>query len=479
MTTSTVPNLAHDDSQPGDCIDIASAIRTGQRSASEVMRSTLDSIQTLDGDLNCFTTVLAERAMADAVAVDQQRRTTSDAGPLAGVPFAVKNLFDIAGVTTIAGSKIHAERPPAVEDSTVVQRLKSAGAILVGALNMDEYAYGFTTENTNYGPTRNPHDLERVAGGSSGGSAAAVAAGMVPLTLGSDTNGSIRVPAAFCGVYGLKPTYGRISRAGAMLFAESFDHVGPFARSVRDIALLFDILHGPDPRDPIASTRPAEPVSARMALGTKGLRIAVADGYFSSGAMAESFAVVRKVAAALGVDQTVSIPNVSEARAAAYIITACEGSQLHLDDLRTRPQDFDPVVVERFLAGALLPAAWYGHAQRFRRVFRDLMREIFRDIDIILAPATPCPAIRIGQPTIMINGKEVASRPNIGIFTQPISFIGLPVLSVPVFDPGMLPMGVQLIAAPYNEGLILRAAWQLEQMGVTSAPITVPVTGGR
>lgn len=479
MTTSTLPNSLSGNSLAGDCIDVAFAVRMGQRSASEVVQSTLDNIQLLDQDLNCFTTVLAQPAMAEAAALDLRRRTTPDAGPLAGVPFAVKNLFDIAGVTTIAGSKIHAERPPAAEDSTVVQRLKSAGAILVGALNMDEYAYGFTTENTHYGPTRNPHDLERVAGGSSGGSAAAVAAGMVPLTVGSDTNGSIRVPAAFCGVYGLKPTYGRISRAGAMLFAESFDHAGPFARSVRDIALLFDILNGPDPRDPIASTRPAELISGQLGLGTKGLRIAVADGYFSNGAMPEAFEAVRKVASALGVDRTVSIPNAIEARAAAYIITACEGSQLHLNDLRTRPQDFDPVVVERFLAGALLPAAWYGQAQRFRRVFRDQMREIFRDVDIILAPTTPCPAIRIGQPTIMINGKEVASRPNIGIFTQPISFIGLPVLSVPVFDPGTLPMGVQMIAAPYNEASILRAAWQLEQMDITRAPITVPIKAGQ
>lgn len=457
-----------------DSISTALAIRSGERTAREVTQASLEAIQRYDGELNCFTKVLEVEALAQADATDARIAAGEDVGPLAGVPFAVKNLFDISGVTTIAGSKIHAEKPPAERDSAVVERLKAAGAILVGALNMDEYAYGFTTENTHYGPTRNPHDPERVAGGSSGGSAAAVAAGMLPLTIGSDTNGSIRVPASFCGVYGLKPTYGRISRAGAVLFAESFDHAGPFARSVRDIALAFDVLHGPDPRDPVASDRPAEPVSPQLELGTKDLRIAVADGYFSHGGAPEVFEAVAKAAKALDVRQTVTIPNVEKARAAAYIITACEGGNLHLPDLRTRPSDFDPVVVERFLAGALLPVSWYSHAQRFRRVFRDQVRELFSKVDVILAPTTPFPAIRIGQPTIVIDGKEVLSRPNLGLFTQPLSFIGLPVISVPVFDSGSLPVGVQVIGAPYREASVLRVARQLEQMGVTAAPVVVP-----
>jgi AtzE family amidohydrolase len=460
--------------QTGDATSVALAVRSGEQSAREVMRATFESIHTYDGQLNCFTTLLEAEAIAQAEAIDARIAAGEDPGPLAGVPFAVKNLFDIAGLTTIAGSKIHAGKPPAERDSAVVERLKAAGAILTGALNMDEYAYGFSTENTHYGPTHNPHDLDRVAGGSSGGSAAAVAAGMVPLTVGSDTNGSIRVPAALCGVYGLKPTYGRVSRAGAFLFASSFDHVGPFARSVRDIALAFDVLHGPDPRDPVASTRPSEAVSPQLGLGTEGLRIALANGYFSHGGTPEVFEVVRKVADALDVRQTITLPDVEKARAAAYIITACEGGNLHLADLRNRPHDFDPVVVERFLAGTLLPATWYLHAQRFRRVFRDRVRELFREVDVILAPTTPCPAIRIGQPTIVVDGKEIPSRPNLGLFTQPISFIGLPVLSVPVFDPGSLPLGVQLIGAPYCEASLVRVARRLEQLGVTAAPVTVP-----
>jgi AtzE family amidohydrolase len=461
-----------------DAAGIAEAVRSRSRSAREVLQSALGVIRRYDAQLNCFTEVLEAQALAEADATDARIASGEDPGPLAGVPVAFKNLFDIAGVTTLAGSKIHAERSPALRDATAVQRLRAAGATVVGALNMDEYAYGFTTENTHYGPTRNPHDLERVAGGSSGGSAAAVAAGMVPLTMGSDTNGSIRVPAAFCGVFGLKPTYGRISRAGAVLFAESFDHVGPFARSVRDLALAFDVLHGPDALDPVASNLPAEPVSPQFELGTAGLRIAVADSYFSHGGLPEVFAAVRKAASALGVERTVTIPDAEKARAAAFIITASEGGNLHLGDLRTRPADFDPVVVARFLAGALMPAAWYAHAQRFRRVFRDRVREIFRDVDVILAPTTPCPAIRIGQPTIEIDGKELPSRPNIGLFTQPLSFIGLPIVSVPIFDTGSLPVGVQIIGAPYREGVVLRVARALEKLGVARAPVTTPITQG-
>jgi AtzE family amidohydrolase len=457
------------------CVDevrsIAGQIRSKRQSAKETVTAALERISQLDPALNCFTAVLRDSAFAQAEAVDRRIAAGEDPGPLAGVPFAVKNLYDIAGITTVAGSKIHAEKPPAVRDATAVQRLKESGAILLGALNMDEYAYGFTTENTHYGNTRNPHDLERVAGGSSGGSAAAVAAGLVPLALGSDTNGSIRVPAAFCGVFGFKPTYGRISRAGAFLFVSSLDHIGPLARSVCDIATAFDVLQGPDPRDPVATSRLAMPCTAELTKGADGLRIAVADGYFARLGLPEVFEPVAKAARALNVTRTVTVPDAEKARAAAYVITACEGANLHLNDLRSRPEDFDPLVVERFLAGALFPASWYLQAQRFRTVFREQMRALFETVDVILAPATPCPAIRIGEPTIVIDGVELPSRPNIGVFTQPLSFAGLPVISVPVFDDGRLPLGVQVIGAAFNDSAVLRVAAQLEAMGIARAPI--------
>jgi AtzE family amidohydrolase len=457
-----------------DAIAIAGDVRSGRRSATETVTAALGRIASLDGALNCFTRMLSESALAQADAIDLRLREKKDPGPLAGVPFAVKNLFDIAGVTTLAGSKIQAGKPPAERDATAIEKLKKAGAVLVGALNMDEYAYGFTTENTHYGTTRNPHDLERVAGGSSGGSAAAIASGMVPLTLGSDTNGSIRVPAAFCGVFGFKPTYGRISRAGSFLFVDSFDHVGPFARTVADIALAFDVMQGPDARDAVSSLRPPIYCTQELHRGAEGLRIAVADGYFEHLGLPEAYAAVLEAAQGLGVQRTISIPDVEAARSAAYIITACEGANRHLPDLRTRPQDFDPAVVERFLAGALLPAAWYVQAQRFRSVYRQKILKLFESVDVILAPATPCPAIRVNQPTITLNGKEVPSRPNLGIFTQPLSFVGLPIISVPVFKPGGLPLGVQIIGAPYNESALLRVAAQLEAMGIARAPVAAP-----
>jgi AtzE family amidohydrolase len=457
-----------------DATAVAMQIRAKRQSARETALTALDRISELDSSLNCFTAVLRDSALAQADAIDRLIAAGDDPGALTGVPFAVKNLFDIAGITTLAGSKIHAEQPPAARDATAVERLRKAGGVLVGALNMDEYAYGFTTENTHYGATRNPHDLERAAGGSSGGSAAAVAAGLVPLALGSDTNGSIRVPAAFCGVFGFKPTFGRLSRAGALLFASSFDHVGPFARSVRDLALAFDLLAGPDPRDPCGSDRPAVLCLPHLTKGIGGLRIAVADGYFKELSSPEVYEPVVKAAGALGVTRSVTIHDAATARAAAYVITACEGASQHLSDLRSRPQDFDPVVVDRFLAGTLLPASWYLKAQRFRSVFRNKMRELFETVDVILAPTVPCPAIRIGQPTIVVGGVELPSRANIGVFTQPLSFIGLPIISVPVFEDGQLPLGVQVIAAPYNESAVLRVAAHLEAMGIARAPVTVP-----
>jgi AtzE family amidohydrolase len=454
-----------------DATTIATAVRNGEVSAQAITATALARIASQNQTYNCFTTVLAEAAMADADRVDQAIAAGQDLGPLAGVPFAVKDLFDIAGVTTLAGSRINAENSPAIADATLVTRLKQAGAILVGALNMDEYAYGFTTENHHYGATPNPHDFQRVAGGSSGGSAAAVAAGLVPITLGSDTNGSIRVPAALCGIFGLKPTYGRLSRGGTHLFVGSLDHLGPFARSVRDIATVFDLLQGPDSRDPVCTQRPAQACLPELDKGSAGLRIAIADGYFTRGGQPDAFAAVAQVAEALGATQQVTLPEADRARAAAFLITACEGGNLHLANLKSRPQDFDPATRDRFLAGCLVPGTWVMQAQRFRSWFRDQVREIFQSVDIILAPTTPCPAPLIGQETMVLDGESVLVRPNLGIYTQPLSFIGLPIISVPIRLPGALPMGVQIIAAPYHEALVLRVAAELEARGIVAATV--------
>jgi aspartyl-tRNA(Asn)/glutamyl-tRNA(Gln) amidotransferase subunit A len=452
-----------------DAVSIAAAVREGKVSAVEVTKAAIARIAAQDNQLNCFTAVTAETALTDAVCIDREIAQGNNPGTLAGVPFAVKNLFDIAGLTTLTGSKINAENPAASQDATAVAKLKQAGAVLVGALNMDEYAYGFVTENSHYGATHNPHDLQRVAGGSSGGSAAAVAAGLVPLTLGSDTNGSIRVPAALCGVFGLKPTYGRLSRAGVALFSSSFDHIGLFARSVQDIATVFDALQGEDDRDPICTKRSPELVLPQLEQDISDIRIAIAADYFTKGAEAEALAAVQNIADALDVTEYVTIPEAHRARAAAFVITASEGANLHLDQLRCRPQDFDSATRDRFLAGALIPSSWYLQAQRFRKWYRDRVREVFQNVDVILAPTTPISAPLIGQQTMILDGEEILVRPHLGLFTQPLSFIGLPVLSVPIQRQNALPLGVQLIAAPYNEALILRVAAALEVKGVVSA----------
>jgi AtzE family amidohydrolase len=458
--------------EASDAVGVAESVRARRATAAEVTERALARIAARDHALNCFTAVLADRARREAAAVDAAVARGEDPGPLAGVPIAVKNLFDVEGLTTLAGSRINAEHPPAARDAACVAALHRAGAVLLGALNMDEYAFGFTTQNTHYGPTRNPHDRDRVAGGSSGGSGAAVAAGLVPLTLGSDTNGSIRVPAALCGVFGFKPTYGRVSRRGAALFAGSFDHVGPLARSTRDLAAAFDVLQGPDAADPAASRRPADPVRHVLGQGIAGLRIAAVGEHFARGGEPEALAAVAEVARALGARETVTLPEPHRARAAAAIMTSAEGAQLHLTDLRRRPDDFDPMTRDRFLAGALLPAVAYVAAQRFRAWYRTAVRRLFDHVDVLLAPTTPFPAPRIGQERIMVAGEEVPARTTLGLYTQPLSFIGLPVISVPMARaPGLLPLGVQLVAAPFREAVLLRVAAHLEAEGVVSARI--------
>lgn len=445
---------------------IAADVRGGRSTARSETEAALSRIAASDPAINAFTDVLADRALRTADTVDAARTAGRDPGLLAGVPFAVKNLFDVAGLPTRAGSRINRERPPAGRDAALVRRMEAAGAVLVGALNMGEYAYDFTGENCHDGPSRNPHDLTRMSGGSSGGSAAAVAAGMVPLTLGSDTNGSIRVPASLCGLFGLKPTYGRLSRAGSFPFVSSFDHLGPLARSTADLALAYDAMQGHDPDDPMQAERPLQPVSDMIGLGIGGLRIAVAGGYFARGGTPEAFAAVRSAAEALGAAGLVEFPEAARARAAAYVITAAEGAALHAERLRDQPEAFDPEVRDRLIAGLAIPAAWVARAQRFRRWYRDQVHALFQTVDLVLAPATPVSAPLLGQKTLELDGDTVPLRPNLGVFTQPISFIGLPVAAVPVWPNGSLPLGVQLIAAPWREDVALRAAHQLERLGI-------------
>jgi len=465
-----------EDALPGGAIAMAEAVRKRDTSAASLVEQSLARIAATDARVNAFTDVIAERARARAADIDA--RLAREPGmaarlPLVGVPFAVKNLFDVRGLPTRAGSKIERASPPKTRDAVLAERLEAAGAVLVGALNMDEYAYGFTTENSHDGPTHNPHDLSRTAGGSSGGSGAALAAGQVPLTLGSDTNGSIRVPASLCGVFGLKPTYGRLPRTGSYPFVHSLDVLGPLARNVRDLSLAYDLMQGHDACDPGCAARPVEPTTNQLARGATGLRMAVLSGYFEDNAGPEARATVARAAEALGVTRRVELPEVARARAAAFVIGNAEGAALHLADLRRRAADFEPLSRDRFLAGTLLPAQWVLQAQKVRRWFAERVAELFAGVDILLAPATPRPATPLGSEHMDINGKMVPTRPNMGQLTQPISCIGLPVCCVPVWGVSGegLPIGVQIIAAPWREDLVLRVAAALESAGVVSAPL--------
>jgi AtzE family amidohydrolase len=450
-----------------DASAMAAAVASGEISARELVDTSLACIATTDSRVNAFTEITVARARAEADAVDAQRARGEALGPLAGVPYAVKNLFDIEGLTTLAGSKVNQGLRVASADAVLVTQMKAAGAVLVGALNMDEYAYGFTTENTHYGPCRNPHDLTRIAGGSSGGSGAAIAVGQVPLTLGSDTNGSIRVPSSLCGVWGLKPTFGRLSRRGSYPFVHSIDHLGPMASSLAGLALAYDALQQPDPLDPGCHALRVQPVSPAWGQGVGGLRIGVLGGYFHDNAGPEAREVVALAARTLGAQSDVIWPDAALARAAAFIITASEGGSLHLDDLRTRADDFEPLSVDRFIAGALQPVDWYLRAQRFRRVYRDKVNALFQDWDVLLTPATPVSATPIGTEWLELNGVRQPCRAAMGLLTQPISFAGCPVLAAPMWPAaGALPLGVQIIAAPWREDLAFRAAQVLLEAGV-------------
>jgi AtzE family amidohydrolase len=442
----------------GGALEIAAEVAGRRITAATVIANALEDIARRSPAFNAFTTVFADTALEDARKLDAKIASGATIGRFAGVPFAVKNLFDVAGVTTLAGAKLRRSAAPAERDAILISRLKTADAILVGTLNMDEFAYGFVTENAHYGPAHNPHDLARIAGGSSGGSAAAVAAGLVPLALGSDTNGSVRVPAGLCGVFGLKPTFGRLSRKGMFPFVDSLDHAGLFARTVEDLAVAYDVVR--------AATRPKGPNSEAPG---RRLRVGVLGGWFVEGAFPEVLESLGRVGGALGAMDGVVLPGAEAARSAAFCMTAYEGGRLHAADLRTRPQDFDPAVRDRLLAGALLPNEAAAAARAYRPIFREHVRRVFEEFDILIAPATPCPAPLIGQGTMMLHGEQVSVRRNLGAYTQPLSYIGLPVLAAPVNRPGLLPVGIQIVAPAWREDLAFAAARQLEQMGVCAA----------
>lgn len=451
--------------------EIAGRVQDGTVRASDVCEAFLSRGAQADKTLRAFTDVTAERARRRARDIDAARARGERLPPLAGVPFGAKNLFDIEGLATRAGSKINRDRSLAAKDATLVKRLDAAGGLLLGALNMGEYAYDFTGENVHDGSSVNPHDASRMSGGSSGGSAAAVAAGLVSIALASDTNGSIRVPSSLCGLFGLKPTFGRLSRAGTFPFVVDLDHLGPIARSAIDLALAYDAMLGPDPLDPHQAKRASEPVTETLTGSGKAVICRRLGGYFDANLTDQARRAVQVVCDALAASETVELPDVHRARAAAFIITGAEAAEFHLARLQTRAADFDPAIRDRLIAGAMIPSGWLQRAHRVRTWFRSVVSKVFADTDILVAAATPCVAPKSGETTLIINGRPEPLRPNLGILTQPISFAGLPVVSVPVwFDDAPLPIGVQLIAPPWREDLALIVAHRLERQGVVRSP---------
>jgi aspartyl-tRNA(Asn)/glutamyl-tRNA(Gln) amidotransferase subunit A len=427
-------------------LDIAAQVRAGATSAASLVEQVLANLARCDPGLNAVTRLLPERARREAAMVDAAVAAGRDPGPLAGVPYGVKDLFDVAGLPTTAGSTIYADAPPAAADADAVARLRDAGAVLVATLNMDEFAYGFATVNARHGTTRNPHDMTRLAGGSSGGSAAVVAAGLLPFSLGSDTNGSVRVPASLTGTYGLKPTNGDLPLRGVFPFAESFDDVGPFATSVADMRLVWEVLAG----------RQTDSAPER-------LRVVRLGGRFRENVDPDQLAAIDAVAPDAPL---IELPEIARARSAAFLITAYEGGALHRQALARDAMAFDPATRDRLLAGALLPDSLYAEAQTFRNAYKARIAALMAGFDVLLAPATPCVAPLVDDPRIAIDGALAPARAELGLHTQPISFLGLPSLAVPLHRPGRLPLGLQLIGRPHREGDLFAFAAALASRGI-------------
>jgi aspartyl-tRNA(Asn)/glutamyl-tRNA(Gln) amidotransferase subunit A len=466
-------------------LGIAAAVRSGTRSAVDVVEEHLTAIAARDGEIHAFNLVTADQARQAALALDERIAQGADPGPLAGVPVALKDNLCTTGVPTTCSSRIlEGWRPP--YDATVVEKLVAAGAIVVGKTNLDEFAMGSSTENSAFGPTRNPHDTSRVPGGSSGGSAAAVAAGFAPLALGSDTGGSIRQPAALCGVVGMKPTYGAVSRYGLVAFASSLDQIGPFARTVADAAALYEAIAGHDPRDSTSIPAAVPPVSANLGDGVGGLRVGlVTELCEAEGIEPDVTARLRGAASALEqagakVDE-VSVPAAVYGLSAYYLIAPAEASSnlarydgvrfgLRVDAPttgemydRTRTEGFGAEVKRRIMLGTYALSAgyydaFYGKAQRVRTLILRDFEAAYQRFDVLLSPTAPSTAFPLGAKT-----DDPLTMYLNDVCTIPSNLSGDPAMSVPfgVGDDG-LPVGVQVMAPSLGEATMFRVAAAIE-----------------
>ena len=470
--------------------DLAAAVRSGERSARSVVEEHLETIRSGEPEIHAFNLVLADEALAAADEVDRRVAAGEDPGPLAGVPVALKDNMCTRGVPTTCSSRIlEGWLPP--YDATVVERLAAAGAVVVGKTNLDEFAMGSSTENSAFGVTRNPLDPTRVPGGSSGGSAAAVAAGFAPLALGSDTGGSIRQPAALCGVVGVKPTYGAVSRYGLVAFASSLDQIGPFARTVSDAALLLEAIWGHDPRDSTSIPEPAAGLTEVLGRGVEGLRIGVIEELSGDGLEGIADDVrsrlgeaVSALDAAGATVETTSVPSTVYGLSAYYVIAPAEASSnlarydgvrygLRVDapnagdmNTATRTAGFGDEVKRRIMLGTYALSAgyydaYYGKSQKVRTLIVQDFARAYEEFDLLLCPTAPTTAFPIGEKT----ADPMTMYLN-DVCTIPSNLAGHPAMSVPfgVGDDGM-PVGVQVLAPAMGERTMFQAAAVLEAAG--------------
>ncbi len=446
--------------------ELGPLLRDKRVSPVEVTQAYLERIDALNEALNAYITVTGDQALADAVRCEEEILRGDYRGLLHGVPVALKDLYDTAGVRTTAASKIYAQRVPD-EDATSVARLRAAGAVIIGKTNLHEFAYGVTTDSSYFGPTRNPWDMERVTGGSSGGSGAAVAAGLCVAATGSDTGGSIRIPAALCGIVGLKPTYGRISCHGLLPLSWTLDHPGPMARSVYAAAVMLAAMAGYDPRDPASADVPVPDCTSGLRDGVAGLRIGVDPRWALSGIHQEVLAAFQEalvVLKGLGAEIVdVSVPRVQEGIEAALTIVTAEATGIHEEFLRTRPDDYRPDVRARLEKGFAISGSDYGHARRSGELLRRDLATLFKKIDLLATPMCGIPVPRLGQQEVTIDGETVSVMAPLTRYTRVFNLTGLPAISVPCgFSSEGLPMGLQLAGRAWDEATVLRAAYAYE-----------------
>ncbi len=460
--------------------ELAPRIRARKVSPVEVTRAVLDRIERFDPVLNAYIAVDAEGALKAARTAQRRIAAGKYMGPLHGIPVSLKDLFDAKGMRTTAGSKIMADRI-ADRDAPSVARLRAAGAVILGKTNLHEFAFGSTTQNPHYGGTRNPYDLSRIPGGSSGGSAAAVAADLCIASTGTDTGGSIRTPSALCGTVGLKPTYGRVSLRGIVPLAWSLDHAGPIAKCVRDAALLLAALAGHDPLDPTSADARVPSFARSLERGVKGLRIGVDPVFCFSGLDEEIAGAVRSALKLLEKRGArvveVRIPSIELAVIAESVIITTEAASFHETLLRSRAGDYGSDVRALLEGGAAFSAVHYLKAQRLRRVLQEEFARAFERMDLFALPAAPVTAPRIGEGSVSVAGTVSDLETAFLRFACPGNLTGLPAISVPCgLDRQGLPMGLQLIGRAFDEATVLRAAWTYENL---RGPLPKPALSGR